>query len=198
MTVPEDAPGTDPLEAFAAWREGVASAMPEPDAVALATASPDGAPSVRFVLMRGITPVGVRFFTNYRSRKGGELESNPRASIAWFAWPLRRQVRVEGTVARLSASDSDDYFAGRARGHQLGALASQQSAPIGGRGELEASYAAAETRFEGRLVERPAHWGGYELRATAVELWSQRDDRLHDRFRYVRTADGWSAVRLAP
>jgi len=198
VSIPDDAPGPDPLAVFAAWREEVRAEAAEPDAVALATSSPDGAPSVRFVLLRGISADGVRFFTNYRSRKGGELESNPRASIAWFCSASRRQVRVAGAVARVSAADSDRYFASRDRGHQLGAHASAQSEPLRDRAELEGAYAAAAARFEGREVERPAHWGGYELRASAVELWLQRDDRLHDRFAYVRGPDGWSAVRLAP
>jgi pyridoxamine 5'-phosphate oxidase len=172
--------------------------MPDPDAAALATATPDGVPSVRFVLLRGIDADGVRFFTNYGSRKGDELAANPRAAVAWFGWPIRRQVRVEGTVAMLPARESDEYFAHRDRGHQLGAHASAQSSPIEERATLERAYADAELRFEGTDVSRPEHWGGYLLAASAVELWLQREDRLHDRFAYTREPEGWSAVRLAP
>jgi pyridoxamine 5'-phosphate oxidase len=193
-----DAPGVDPLAVFARWREEAGASAPDPDTVALATASLDGRPSVRLVLMRGITDVGVRFFTNYESRKGRELAANPRAAIAWFDATQRRQVRVEGTAAELPAAESDAYFAGRDRGHQLGAVASHQSAVLADRAELERAYDEAAARAEGRDVERPARWGGYLLTATDVELWLQRDDRLHDRFAYRRSAFGWTVERLAP
>jgi pyridoxamine 5'-phosphate oxidase len=198
VIAPSDAPGTDPLSIFQRWHAESTGEMPEPDAMVLATATLDGAPSARYVLLRGITEDGVRFFTNYESRKGVELASNPRAAIAWFGGPVRRQVRVEGETERLSDADSDAYFASRGRGHQLGAVASAQSSPLGARSELEDAYAAAEARFEGRDVERPRHWGGYLLRARTVELWSQREDRLHDRFSYVRNGSHWEVTRLAP
>jgi pyridoxamine 5'-phosphate oxidase len=185
------------MAVFARWRAD-AEGTPDADVVALATASTDGRPSVRLVLLRGVTELGVRFFTNYASRKGRELAANPRAALAWFDASRRRQVRVEGTAAELGAAESDAYFASRDRGHQLGAVASQQSTVLADRAELERAYAAAAARFEGRGVARPERWGGYLLTATEVELWIQRDDRLHDRFRYRRSAFGWSVDRLAP
>ena len=186
------------MAVFARWHEEAAAQMADPDGAALATASPDGVPSVRFVLIRGIGSDGVRFFTNYDSRKGVELAANPHAAVAWFAWPVRRQVRIEGTVAVLSPAASDDYFAHRDRGHQIGAHASRQSRPLGDRAELESAYATTAAQFEGVEVPRPARWGGYLLAPSTVELWLQRDDRLHDRFAYRRDGAGWTAVRLAP
>ncbi len=195
--IPDDAPGPDPLEVLARWRAELGAA-PDADVLAVATATPDGSPSVRLVLLRGITAAGVRFFTNYESRKGGELSANPRCAAVWFDPHRRRQVRLEGSASELDAAASDAYFASRDRGHQLGAVASAQSSVLPDRATLERAYEAAEARFEGRAVERPARWGGYELAAEAVELWLQRDDRLHDRFAYVRAGGGWNAERLAP
>jgi pyridoxamine 5'-phosphate oxidase len=193
-----DAPGADPLSVFAQWRREADGVLGDADAIALATATPSGRPSVRMVLMRGISDTGVRFFTNYESRKGTELASNPRAAIVWFDSVHRRQVRVDGTVSELTAGESDAYFASRDRGHQLGAVASHQSSVLVDRTTLERAYAEVETRFEGRDVERPARWGGYLLTASDVELWLQRDDRLHDRFAYRRESSTWIVDRLAP
>lgn len=198
MTIPADAPGTDPMAVFAQWRLEAEGRVPDPDAVALATATRDGRPSVRFVLLRGIDEAGVRFYTGYDSRKGRELAENPRCALAWFDAAARRAVRLEGTAAPLGPEGSDAYFASRARGHQLGAVASRQSTELADRAALEAAYQAAEAAFAGREVTRPDRWGGYLVTPTAVELWIQRDDRLHDRFAYARAAQGWSAVRLAP
>jgi pyridoxamine 5'-phosphate oxidase len=192
-----DAPGTDPLAVFARWRAD-ANGIADADAIALATATPDGRPRVRLVLMRGVTEVGIRFYTNYESHKGRELAANPHAAIVWFDSAHRRQVRVEGTTSELAADESDSYFASRDRGHQLGTVASRQSAVLTDRAELERAYAVAAARFEGRDVDRPDRWGGYLLTATDVELWIQREDRLHDRFAYRRSAFGWSVERLAP
>jgi pyridoxamine 5'-phosphate oxidase len=196
--VPHDAPGDDPLEVFARWHHEATATSPDPDAAALATATSGGRPSVRFVLLRGIDAQGVRFFTNYDSRKGAELASNPRAAIAWFDSVARRQVRIEGAVSVLDAAASDAYFASRDRGHQLGAHASHQSAPLADRASLQRAYAAAESRFDGSEVPRPDRWGGYLVVPDAIELWVQRPDRLHDRFSYSLEAGAWSAVRLAP
>lgn len=193
-----DAPGADPLEVFARWRAESEGLVADPDAVALATATTDGRPSVRYVLMKGITDRGVRFYTNYASRKGAELETNPHAAAVWFDAAHRRQVRVEGRVSRLPVAESDAYFASRERGHQLGAVASPQSAALVDRAALERALRDATVRFEGRDVERPAGWGGYLIDADEVELWLQQPDRLHDRFRYRRAPGGWSVVRLAP
>jgi pyridoxamine 5'-phosphate oxidase len=196
--VTADPPGADPLEVFARWRAESEGVVRDADAVALATATTDGRPSVRYVLMKGITDRGVRFFTNYASRKGAELEANPHAAMVWFDAVHRRQVRVEGRVSRLAAAESDAYFATRERGHQLGAVASPQSAELADRAALERALTDASARFEGRDVERPRGWGGYLLDADEVELWLQQPDRLHDRFRYRRAPGGWSVVRLAP
>ena len=196
MSDAPDAPGADPLEVFARWR-GEAAGV-DADAMTLATASPDGRPSARMVLLRGITDVGIRFFTNYDSRKGTELAANPRCAVVWFDAVRRRQVRLEGTASELAAADSDAYFASRDRGHQLGAVASRQSSVLEDRATLERAFAAAEARFAGADVVRPPRWGGYLVTATDVELWVQRDDRLHDRFAYRRDASGWRVDRLAP
>jgi len=198
VNTPADAPGPDPLEVFEQWHREASRPGADADAMVLATATPSGKPSARYVLLRGITHEGVRFYTNYLSRKGTELADNPSAAAVWFDAASRRQVRLEGSVLRLDPAISDAYFASRDRGHQLGAVASNQSAVLRDRDELEAAVAAAASRFEGQDVARPAHWGGYLLAASSVELWIQRSDRLHDRYAYTRGAEGWDAVRLAP
>jgi pyridoxamine 5'-phosphate oxidase len=198
MAIPLDAIGRDPLAVFAEWRAAAEGTYADPDVVGLATATLDGKPSVRHVLMRGIDDQGVRFYTGYESRKGRELDANPFAAIAWFDTFHRRAVRVEGSTERLDVAASDAYFASRDRGHQLGTVASNQSATIADRATLERAYLEAEQHFKGRDVERPERWGGYLLRAERVELWLQRDDRLHDRFAYTRDGAQWSAVRVAP
>ncbi|HSY25533.1 MAG TPA: pyridoxamine 5'-phosphate oxidase [Polyangiaceae bacterium] len=193
--------GSDPLESLAYWidearRRGVA----DPDAMALATSTPDGAPSVRVVFCRGVDAQGLRFFTNYESRKGREIAANPRAAATFF-WPLLdRQVRVEGRVEKLPGADSDEYFHHRPRGHQLGAWASQQSQPLVSLDALRAESDRLAALHEGEDVPRPPHWGGYLLRPSAVELWIRGRDRLHDRVRYdrVESANGWVGTRLNP
>jgi pyridoxamine 5'-phosphate oxidase len=192
--------GGDPLSLVADWYgEAVAAGLPEPDAAALATATPDGRPSVRFVLVKGIDADGVRLFTNYESRKGRELAANPRAALAIHWQPLQRQVRMEGPVERLPAADSDAYFASRARGSRLGAWASPQGREIPSREWLEARVEDAAGRFPGDEVERPPYWGGYLLRPDAVELWQGRPSRLHDRRSFLLGPDGsWAESRLAP
>jgi pyridoxamine 5'-phosphate oxidase len=192
--------GPDPLALVRGWyEEAVAAGLPEPNGMALATASADGAPSVRFVLLKGIDDDGVRFFTNYESRKGRELAANPRAALALYWQPLSRQVRMEGPVEVLPPADSDAYYASRARGSRLGAWASPQSRPIPSREWLEARVADAGARYPGEEVPRPPYWGGYLLRPTAVELWQGRPNRLHDRRRLLLADDGtWNEERLAP
>jgi len=188
-----------PLAQAAEWLAYAAGAgAPEADAGALATAGADARPSVRFVLVKGIDERGVRFFTNHGSRKGRELEVNSVAALAMW-WPsLQRQLRVEGPVERLPAAESDEYFASRSRGSQLGAWASRQGSAIGGREELEARVAELGARF-GEDVPRPQWWGGYLLRPEAVEFWEGRPNRLHDRTHYVREAGGgWRSERLSP
>jgi pyridoxamine 5'-phosphate oxidase len=187
------------LEQVRAWyEEAVAAGIPDADTMALATATPDGRPSVRFVLLKGIDGQGIRFFTNYDSRKGRELGANPHAAVSLYWHPLHRSVRLEGPVERLAPEESDGYFATRDRGSQLGAWASDQGTVIGGREELEARLRAADERFPGE-VPRPGYWGGYRLRPDAVELWQGRANRLHDRVHFVRTPDGsWRSDRLSP
>jgi pyridoxamine 5'-phosphate oxidase len=190
---------TEPLEQLRSWYEhAVASGLPEPEAMALATATPDGAPSVRFVLFKGIDERGVEFYTNYESRKGRELAANPRAALAILWRPLQRQVRLEGTVERLSAEESDAYFATRARLSKIGAWASDQSTEIPDRGHLEARVAELEARYPQDDVPRPPHWGGYVLRPHAIEFWEGRPNRLHDRTHFTRTPAGWTTRRLSP
>jgi pyridoxamine 5'-phosphate oxidase len=189
---------TDPLEQLAHWYEhAVAAGLPEPEAMALATATPDGAPSVRFVLLKGIDARGVEFYTNYESRKGRELAANPRGALAILWKPLQRQVRVEGPVERLDAAESDAYFATRARGSRLGAWASCQSAEIPDREYLEARLAEADAAY-GEDVPRPDYWGGYVLRPDAIEFWEGRPNRLHDRELFTRAEGGWVSRRLSP
>jgi pyridoxamine 5'-phosphate oxidase len=190
---------TDPLARARDWlAEAVAAGVPEPDGAALATASPDGRPSVRFVLVRGIDERGARFYTNYGSRKGRELDANPLAALALW-WPaLQRQLRLEGEVERQTAEESDAYFAARGRGSQVGAWASRQGSVIGGREQLDARAAELDAEF-GETVPRPEWWGGYRLRPQIVEFWEGRPNRLHDREHFVRDpAGGWRAERLSP
>jgi pyridoxamine 5'-phosphate oxidase len=190
---------TDPIAAVRAWiEEAAAAGLEEPTAAALATADAEGRPSVRFVLLRGIADDGVRFYTNYASRKAGELADNPRGAIALYWHPLHKQVRFEGPVERLAPDQSDAYFASRARESRIGAWASKQSAELASREELLARVAELERRFEGSSVPRPEFWGGYVLKPEVVELWTGRANRLHDREEWRRTEAGWTARRLSP
>jgi pyridoxamine 5'-phosphate oxidase len=190
----------DPLDRLRAWyAEAVAAGLPEPEAMALATATPEGAPSVRFVLLKAIDDRGIQFFTNYESRKGRELAANPRAAVTAYWQPLHRAVRAEGVVEVLSARESDAYFASRGRDSRIGAWASPQGRPIPDRAWLEARVAEAAARFADGDVPRPEHWGGYRLVPDAVELWQGRPGRLHDREHFVREPDGrWRVERLSP
>lgn len=195
----EAAAGDDPLALFGRWfDEAVVAQLHEPNAMALATSTPDGRPSVRVVLLKGMDDGGMTFFTNYDSRKGLELDANPRAAAVMLWHPLQRQVRVEGAVTRLDEADSDAYFDSRPRGSQIGAVASPQSRRIAGREVLRERVAEVEQFFEGIDVERPAVWGGYRLSPESVEFWQGRQDRLHDRLRFVRQGDSWTRERLAP
>ena len=192
--------GPDPLERFRAWyEEARAAGVFEPDAMALATAAPDGAPSARMVLLKGFDERGFRFFTNYESRKGAELDANPRAALLFHWKELGRQVRIEGPVERLPRDESDAYARSRSRASQLSALVSPQSRVIGSRDELERLAAAAEQEHAGAELPVPAHWGGYRLQPRVYELWQHGENRLHDRLRYRREeAAGWVEERLGP
>lgn len=190
----------DPIRQFGRWlHDAGQSGGPQPDAMTLATADREGRPAARIVLLRGLDQRGFVFFTNYRSRKGEELEQNPAAALV-FHWPeLARQVRIEGRVEQVAPEESDIYFASRPREHKLGAHASPQSRAIPDRNFLEIRFKQAEQRFANRAVPRPPHWGGYRLVPDLVEFWQQGEHRLHDRLRYRRDTDGtWAIERLAP
>jgi pyridoxamine 5'-phosphate oxidase len=190
---------TDPYAVFQQWfDEARAAGEPMAEAMALATATPDGHPSVRFVLYRGHSAQGFRFFTNYQSRKGEELAANPFAALAWHWERITRQVRVEGRVSRLSAADSDAYFHARPRGSQLAALASPQSRPFTYQ-ELEARYTELDRQYQGQeVIPRPPHWGGFLLVPERIEFWEGREFRLHRRVLYTPSAAGWTSRELAP
>ena len=188
----------DPVVQLQHWLdEARATGIELPEALTLATATRDGAPSARMVLLKDVTDDGLSFFTGYASRKGGELDENPRAAVVLYWHPLGRQVRVEGTVARLPEGASDEYFRSRPVGSRLSAAVSPQSEVIASREELES--AAERLGLEvGEDVPRPATWGGYRLTPTAWEFWQHRLDRLHDRLRYRLAEGGWIVERLAP
>jgi pyridoxamine 5'-phosphate oxidase len=189
----------DPHRQFAAWFAQAQSAGERaPEAAALATATPEGSPSVRMVLVKAYGPAGYLFYSNYESRKGSELARNPRAALL-FHWDLLgRQIRLEGGVERLSAEASAAYVRGRPRGSQVSALASPQSRPVADREVLEQRVTELAATYEGTELPVPGHWGGFRLLAERIEFWQHREDRLHDRLLYARGADGWTIARLAP
>lgn len=197
MSIP--AASDDPIAEFQTLFARVSQDAPtDPTAVALATADVTGAPSVRMVLLKGVDSRGFQFFTNYESRKGRELAANPRAALCWY-WPwLEIQVRAEGAIERLSAAESDAYFATRPRGSQLGAWASFQSQTLDSRFALLRRVLATEARHVGRAIPRPPHWGGYLLRPDRIEFWQGKKSRLHERRQFSLSDGAWRCERLSP
>lgn len=199
MALDEDDVDPDPLRQVQRWLdEAVDAGVRQPDAMTLATSTRDGRVSARMVLVRGIDGDGLAFFTNYESRKGRELDENPRAALVLHWREQERQVRVEGTVTRTTDERSDAYFATRPFGSRVSAYVSPQSEVVASRSQLEHDAADAAARFADGVVPRPANWGGYVVRPDVVELWEGRADRLHDRVRYRRDGDRWVIERLAP
>ncbi len=187
----------DPLRQFKAWFREAHGVVRAPEAMAIATSSSGAIPSLRMVLLKEFDERGFVFFTGYESRKGRELAENPHAALLFYWDPLGRQVRIEGSVSRVAAAESEDYFHSRPRGAQLAALASRQSEVLADRSELEARYAALERDLDGSEVPLPS-WGGLRLTPSVYEFWQHRENRMHDRFRYSRGEDGWRIDRLSP
>lgn len=197
--IPEADESRDPVDLFGEWfRAAEESGIFLPESMALATASPEGAPSVRMVLLKGVDERGFVFFTNYGSRKAEELEANPQASMCFHWAVLERQVRVEGRVERISHDESMAYFASRARGSRIGAWASKQSQPLPSRAELEERVRRFDAEYPGDDVPLPSFWGGYRLRPERIEFWQGKADRLHERLTFLRDGHGWSTERLYP
>ena len=190
----------DPTEQFRRWfEETVAAGLHEPNAMTVATATSDGIPSARVVLMKDFGDRGFVFHTNYQGRKGREIEANPRCALLFYWGELERQIRIEGRAERISEEESNAYFKSRpAGGGHIGAWASDQSRPISDRPSLEERVRSIEADYEGREVPRPPHWGGYRVAPESFEFWQGRENRLHDRLVYQRSPNGWSIERLQP
>jgi len=197
----EAAVDPDPIRQFAAWYdEAVAAGVPEPEAMTLSTATPEGRPSARIVLLRGFDERGFCFFTNYESRKGRELAANPQAALTFHWAEPERQVRIEGRIEQTTPAESDAYFKSRPSTSRIGAWSSPQSQVIAGREPLEQLFARFRTEHpDDAAIPRPPHWGGYRLIPERIEFWQGRPSRLHDRLQFSREASGgWAIVRLAP
>ena len=189
----------DPIAQFRVWfDQALAAGLAEPNAMTLATCTPDGHPSARVVLLKGLDERGLVFFTSYDGRKAQELAANPRASLVFYWAELERQVRIEGGVERTSEAESDAYFESRPRGSQLGAWSSEQSHVVAGRSVLEARIAEVEAKYANGPVPRPPFWGGFRVRPEVVEFWQGRSNRLHDRLRYRRDGTLWVIERICP
>lgn len=189
--------GADPFGLFEAWfSDAIAAGIPEPNAMAVATATPDGRPSVRFVLLKGLDREGAVFFTNFDSRKGAELKQNPRAAAVFSWFPMQRQVRIEGHVTQVADAEADEYFSSRPQSAQTSAWASPQSRVVADRAELLERWRLAADRPVD--AGRPPFWGGFRIEIETWEFWQGRPDRLHDRLRFSQTDAGWVRERLAP
>ena len=197
MTETPDLP-SDPIVLFAQWFAEAQEQGELASAMAVATVDAEGKPSNRFVLLKGADTKGFVFFTNYQSRKAGEVEQNPHAAAVIFWSEPRRQVRIEGRVERLPSGESDAYFSSRDRMSQIGAVVSPQSRRLANRAELDDAVRSYAQKMEGQTIPRPEHWGGYRIVPEAIEFWAGRNARLHDRFRYTRAGDEWSVQLLAP
>ncbi len=199
QSLQEDEVAANPTDQFTNWwNEAMSSNIDEVNAMTLATASTSGKPDARIVLLKGYDENGFVFFTNYQSRKAQELAANPFATLVFFWKELERQVRIEGTVEKIAAADSDAYFNSRPVGSRIGAWASPQSTVISDRTLLEANVKQLELQFADGNIPRPEHWGGYVVKPTQVEFWQGRSSRLHDRIRYEMKNDSWVIERLAP
>lgn len=197
--IPDAADDRDPIDLFSEWFHIAGeSGLLLPESMALATATPDGAPSVRMILLKGVDERGFVFYTNYGSRKAIELDANPQAALCFHWGVLERQVRVEGRTARVSAEESTRYFASRARGSRVGAWASRQSEPLASREELEARVREYEEKYPGEDVPLPPFWGGFVLRPSRIEFWQGKVNRLHERLVFRRAGDVWETERLYP
>ncbi len=195
----ESQANANPIEQFRSWfAEAVASEALEPNAMTLCTVDADGRPSARIVLLKGIEPMGLTFFTNYESRKAADLMANPQVALVLF-WPeLERQVRIEGEVTKVGRAESDAYFQSRPRASQLGAWASPQSSTLGSRADLEREFEELSRRFGDGDISCPPHWGGYRVTPDRFEFWQGRRSRLHDRLQYLLVNGAWKIERLAP
>lgn len=197
--LPRDAGERDPIMLFSEWFDDARrSGITLPESMCLATSDPDGRPSARMVLMKGIEERSIVFYTNYDSRKGKELEANPQAAVVFHWIELQRQVRIEGPVTAVDQQTSEAYFASRGRGSQIGAWASMQSRPLASRSELEQREREVRERFEHQTIPLPEFWGGFRLHIEAIEFWQGRANRLHDRLRFDWDNGDWAAMRLYP
>ena len=195
----EDDVDANPIRQFERWfSDATAAEVPEPNAMTLATATRDGVPSARIVLLKGVDEHGFVFYTDYRSRKGVELTENPLAALTFLWKEIERQVRITGAVARVSSAESEAYFQTRPAGSRLGAWASTQSSVIASRAQLEERLQEVSERYPDGNVPLPSHWGGFRVEPDEIEFWQGRPNRLHDRLRYTRAQSGWTIVRLSP